>query len=87
MREEAEGRGKVVWGSVDGWRDAQLRREEGDCPPLGGDMLPSADDRGESSEVGGVVVGGRIGDGNGGELAVDDGVGAGASASGLMHGE
>ncbi|KAH0832338.1 hypothetical protein J3R83DRAFT_13354 [Lanmaoa asiatica] len=78
LREEAEGREKVVWSSVDGWRDTQLQREgEGDCPTLGGGTLPGADDRSESSEVDGVVVSERVGNGNGGELDVDDGVVAG----------
>jgi hypothetical protein len=83
LREEAEGREKVVWGSVDGWRDAQLRREDGDgeCAALGGGTLPGVDDRPASREVDGVGVG----DGNVGEL-VDEGVVAGVSAHGLTHG-
>jgi hypothetical protein len=85
LREEAEGRKKVVWGSVDGLRDAQVRREmvgDGDCAALGGGMLPSADDRLESCEVGGVAVG----DGDEGMLVVEDGVVADRSALGLIHG-
>ena len=52
LREEAEGREKVVWGSVDGWRDAQVRRAEGEV--LGGGTLPGAP---ASCEVDGVGVG------------------------------
>ena len=51
LREEAEGREKVVWGSVDGWRDAQVRRAEGEV--LGGGTLPGAP---ASCEVDGVGV-------------------------------
>ncbi|KAG8214887.1 hypothetical protein J3R82DRAFT_10058 [Butyriboletus roseoflavus] len=87
LREEAEGREKVVWGSADSWRDAQSRPVEGDCSTLCGGTLPGADDRSESFKVGGVVVGMRVGDGNGGELIVDDGVTAGVSALGLRHAE
>ena len=89
LREEAEGREKVVWGSVDAWRDAQVRREEGDgeCVALGDGTLPSASDRLESCEVGGVVVGVGVGvgGGDGGEL-VEDGVAADGSKLGFTHG-
>ncbi|KAI9464309.1 mitochondrial protein Pet127-domain-containing protein [Boletus coccyginus] len=81
LREEAEGREKVVWGSLDGLQDAQVRRE-GECAPLGGGALPGADDRTEPCEVDGTVVG----EADGGAL-VDDGGMAGVSALGLMHGE
>ena len=77
LREEAEGREKVVWGTV----DAQVRREEGDgvCVVMGGGTLPGAEDRPEACGVDGVAVG----DGNGGG-DVDDG---GVSALGLARGE
>lgn len=79
LREQAEGREKVVWGSVEG--DGQLRRVEGDCLTLGSGTLPSADDRSESFEVGG-AVGVRVG-----ELDVDDDAMASVSAPGLTHAE
>ena len=41
-----------MWGSVDGWRDAQVRRAEGEV--LGGGTLPGAP---ASCEVDGVGVG------------------------------
>lgn len=58
LKEEAEDREKVVWGSVDGWRDGQVRREA--CGVLGCGTLPGADDRLESLQVGGVVVGAPV---------------------------
>ena len=67
-----------MWGSADGWRDAQLGRDKGDVCRS---MLPGAEDRPESCEVGGLV-----GNGNGGGL-VDGGVVAGVSALGLTHGK
>lgn len=74
LREEAEGREKVVWGTVDGWRDAQVRREEGDgpaSPALSDGTLPNAGDQPEASEGDGVVVSadGSNESGNGGEMA------------------
>ena len=80
---------KVVWGSVDARRDAQVRREEGDgeCAALGDGTLSSASDRLESCEVGGVVVGVGVGvgGGDGGEL-VEDGVAVGGSKLGFTYG-
>ena len=79
LREEAEGREKVVWGTV----DAQVRREEGGvCVVMGDGTLPGAEERLEACEVGGVAVG----DGNGGGI-VDDGGVVGGSALGLARGE
>ncbi|KAG9315444.1 hypothetical protein JVU11DRAFT_3055 [Chiua virens] len=52
LQEEAEGREKVVWGSV----------EEGDCAVLGDGTLPTGtDDRSASAELDGIVV--SVGDG------------------------
>lgn len=67
LKEKAEGREKVVWGSVDGWRDGQVQREEGEGLALGCGTLPGED---EALQVlGGVVVGGDVGgDSDAGEL-------------------
>ncbi|KAF8431466.1 mitochondrial protein Pet127-domain-containing protein [Boletus edulis BED1] len=72
LREEAEGREKVVWGSVDELPDAEVQQAEGgddrdgdgdgdqDCPGpvLGDGTLPGVKER-EVSEVGRVMVGGE----------------------------
>lgn len=60
LREEAEGREKVVWGSVEGCREERVREEEGPVP-LGWGTLPGgeADDRVEGVQVG------AVGDGEG----------------------